>query len=289
MRSKLFVPGSRPELFPKALGGLADAISLDLEDAVPQSRKAEAREAVRLFLQSPELAASKKTVIVRVNGPGTPDFEADLTAVTCGRLDLVNLPKVESADEVRAGAEIMARREAECGVNRPIGILANIESSRGLSRATAIATADPRVRGLQLGLGDLFGNLGIDRTDAAAVHHVQLAMRLAAGEAGVWAYDAAFPGIKDPDGFKREAQGAQRLGYLGKSCIHPSQIALANEVFRPSEQEIAHAFRVVVAAQEAARTGLGAFTVDGRMVDEPFIKQAEAIVAIARLLGLEPK
>ncbi len=289
LRSKLFVPGSRPELFRKALGGLADALSLDLEDAVQESRKAEARAEVRRFLESPELAASGKTVIVRVNRPGSPHFAPDLVEVVCARLDVVNLPKVESADEVRAVADILKIREAERGISRPIGILANIESPRGLARAGAIATADPRVQGLQLGLGDLFGNLGIDRSDAAAIHHIQLAVRLAAGEGGIWAYDAAYPGIDDAAGFKREAQAAQKLGYLGKSCIHPSQIALAHEVFRPSDEEIAHAFRVVAAAQAAARTGHGAFTVDGHMIDAPFIKQAEAIVAIARQLGLEPK
>ena len=281
MRSKLFVPGSRPELFPKALASPADALSFDLEDAVPEAGKAGARRLVGEALRAPEFAASKKILIVRVNGIGTPHFEADLAAVISPRLDLLNLPKAESADDIRAVAKIMARLEAERGVSRPIGLLANIESPRGLRLAAEIAGADPRVAGLQIGFGDLFEPLGIDRTDAAGVHQIQLAVRLAAGEAGIWACDAAFGNIKDADGYRAEALAAKRLGYLGKTCIHPSQVALANEIFRPTDEEIAFARRVVEAA---AQTKAGAFTVDGRMIDAPFLKRAHAVVAIARQL-----
>ena len=282
MRSKLFVPGSRPELFPKALAGQADSLSFDLEDAVPESGKAEARRLVGAALQSPEFAASTKILIVRVNGLATPHFEADLAAVTGSRLDLLNLPKVESADDVRAAAKSLARLEQERGLSRPIGLIANIESPRGLRFAAEIAAADPRVAGLQIGLADLLEPLGIDRTDAAAIHQIQLAVRLAAGEAGLWACDAAYGNIKDADGYRAEALAAKRLGYIGKTCIHPSQVAVANEVFLPTEAEISFARRVVEAA---AQTKAGAFTVDGRMIDAPFLKRARAVVALARHLA----
>lgn len=281
MRSKLFVPGSRPELFPKALTGSADALSFDLEDAVPETGKGEARRLVGEALRSPEFAASRKILIVRVNALTTPHFAADLAAVVGPRLDLLNLPKVESAADVRAAARALARLEKKLKLSRPIGILANIESPRGLRLAAEIAGADPRVAGLQLGFADLFEPLGIDRTDAAAVHQVQLAVRLAAGEAGLWACDAAFGNIKDPDCYRAEALAAKRLGFIGKSCIHPSQVALANEIFRPTADEIAFAQKVVEAAEN---TTAGVFTVDGRMIDAPFIKSARAILAIARQL-----
>ena len=113
MRSKLFVPGSRPELFAKALASAADAISFDLEDAVDSSRKTAAREAVRVFLASPEAAVSKKLLIVRVNALGTPYFEEDVRAVVSPRLNLLNLPKPESADDVRAAVAALSRAEAE--------------------------------------------------------------------------------------------------------------------------------------------------------------------------------
>jgi citrate lyase subunit beta/citryl-CoA lyase len=281
MRSKLFVPGSRPELFPKALAGQADALSFDLEDAVLEAGKAEARRLVGEALHAPEFAASPKILIVRVNGMGTPHFDADLAAVVGARLDLINLPKVESADEIRAVAKIIARLEAERAMTRPIGILANIESPRGLRLAAEIAGADPRVAGLQIGLADLFEPLGVDRADAAAVHQIQLAVRLAAGEAGIWACDAAYGKIKDADGYRAEALAARRLGFVGKTCIHPSQVALANEIFRPTDEEIAFARRVVEAA---AHLNVGAFTVDGRMIDAPFLQRAHAVLAIARQL-----
>lgn len=289
MRSKLFVPASRPELFAKALGGAADALSFDLEDAVAESRKAEARATLAAALHSPEFGASSKTIIVRVNGLTTVHFMADLAAMVAPCVDLINIPKLESPDEVHAIVAALDKIEAECGMTRSIAILANIESPRGLRRAADIAAAHPRVAGLQLGFGDLFEPLGIDRNDVTAVHAVQLAVRLAAGEAGVWVCDAAYGAVKNLDGYKAEAMSAKRLGYIGKTCVHPNQVALANEVFCPGEEETAFAQRVVTAAEAAKRDGVGAFMVDGRMIDEPFIKRARAIVAMAgKLVPREP-
>ncbi|MDB5880436.1 MAG: putative bifunctional protein : L-lactate dehydrogenase [Ramlibacter sp.] len=287
MRSKLFVPGSRPELFAKALAGPADAISIDLEDAVVEARKAEARGLVNGWLRG-GVSAGGKLVIVRVNAMNTPHFEADLAAVVQPGLDVVNLPKPQSAEDVRAAVEAIARAERANGVTRPVQLLLNIETPRALRDAAAIAAADPRVMGLQVGLGDLFEPLGIDRRETAAVQQVLLAVRLAAGEAGVDAYDGAFADVRDTEGYIAEARLARRLGFAGKSCIHPSQVALANDVFRPSDEEIAHALRVTQAAQAADANGVGAFVVDGRMIDRPFLLRARSIVATARRLGLLP-
>lgn len=279
MRSKLFVPGVRPELFAKALAGDADALSFDLEDSVPEARKGEARESVSALLQSAPLLATAKIVVVRVNALDTPHLAADLAAVTRTGVDLLNLPKVESAQDVLAAVALLEKAEAANGVARPIGLLANIETPRGLRLAAEIASAHPRVAGLQLGLADLFQPLGIDRRDPANVHATLYAMRMAAAEAGVFAWDAAFADIGDADGFRAEAGMARRLGYVGKSCIHPSQVALANQAFQPDAEEIAAARRIVAAAREAGAAGRGAFLVDGRMVDLPFLKRAEAILA----------
>lgn len=279
MRSKLFVPGVRPELFAKALAGDADALSFDLEDSVPEARKGEARASVSALLQSAPLLATAKIVVVRVNALDTPHLVADLAAVARTGVDLLNLPKVQSAQEVLAAVALLEKAEAANGVARPIGLLANIETPRGLRLAAEIASAHPRVAGLQLGLADLFQPLGIDRRDPANVHATLYAMRMAAAEAGVFAWDAAFADIGDADGFRAEADMARRLGYVGKSCIHPSQVALANQAFQPDAEEIAAARRIVAAAREAGAAGRGAFLVDGRMVDLPFLKRAEAILA----------
>jgi citrate lyase subunit beta/citryl-CoA lyase len=286
MRSKLFVPGSRPELFDKALRGDADALSFDLEDSVSASRKAEAREALQTLLSGPAARASGKTLIARVNPRGSDHFEADVHAVVRPGLALLNLPKVESADDVLAAVHAIEAAERANGVAEPVGLLLNIESPRGLRLAYTLASAHPRVAGLQLGLGDLFEPLQITRDEPAALHTVMLQLRLAAGEAGVFAYDAAFARFQDVAGFRAEAGLARRLGYLGKSCIHPSQVALANDIFRPSDDEIAHARRVAAAADDAEARGVGAYTVDGQMVDAPFVLRARAVLATARRLGL---
>jgi citrate lyase subunit beta/citryl-CoA lyase len=286
MRSKLFVPASRPELFDKALSSEADAISFDLEDAVQERRKVEARQTLHTFLMEMPPRPRGKVLIVRVNGLRTAHFEADVAAVAGPNVDMINVPKPESAEDVRAAATVLARSEAGRGIAQRIGILANIESPRGLRLAVEIASADPRVVGLQLGLGDLFEPFGIDRADARAVYSMQLAVRLAAAEAGVWACDTVYGAVKDADGYTREAEAARRLGFIGKSCIHPTQVPLANAVFRPSDAEIAAALRVVDAARGAETDGVGAFLVDGRMIDIPFIERAEAILRAARRLGL---
>jgi citrate lyase subunit beta/citryl-CoA lyase len=287
MRSKLFVPGSRPELFEKALHGDADALSFDLEDSVSASRKADARRSLQDLLSGPAARACGKTLIARVNPRGSEHFDADVRAVVRPGLALLNLPKVESTDDVLAAVRALEAAERANGVSEPVGLLLNIETPRGLRLAYELASAHPRVAGLQLGLGDLFEPLQIARHEPAALHPVMLQLRLATGEAGVFAYDAAYARFQDVAGFRAEAGLARRLGYVGKSCIHPSQVAHANEVFRPSDEEIDHARRVAAAADDADARGVGAYTVDGHMVDAPFVRRARAVLATARRMGLD--
>ncbi|TDR42447.1 citrate lyase subunit beta/citryl-CoA lyase [Tahibacter aquaticus] len=282
MRSKLFVPGSRPELFAKALAGEADAISFDLEDAVPADGKAAAREAVAAFLRSAAARDSGKLLIVRINAADSVHFADDLAAIANAGADMINLPKAESAQAVRDAVAALEAAEARHGVTATAALLLNIETPRGLREAAAIAAAHHRVAGLQLGLGDLFEPPGIARRDNANVHAAMFGMRMAAAEAGVFACDAAFADLRDSDGYRAEAEMARRLGYCGKTCIHPSQVALANDVFRASPAELAAAQRIVAAADDAARRGAGAFVVDGRMVDAPFLRRAQGIVAAAQ-------
>ena len=288
MRSKLFVPGTRPELFAKALDGAADGVCFDLEDAVSEPRKGEARDAVRQLLRGGEPAASGKTVIVRVNAMDTPHFADDIAAVAQPGVHLINIPKPESPAHVRAAVEAIERAEEANGVRTPIGLVLNIEAPSAFRIAAQLGSAHPRVAGLQLGLGDLFEPLGIARREPAAIQQAMFAMRIAAGEAGVYAYDGAFADIRDAEGFRAEAVLSRNLGFLGKTCIHPSQIAIANEVFRPTDEEIAHACKVVEAARDADARGVGAYVVDAKKIDIPFVIRARAIVASARSLGLLP-
>lgn len=248
---------------------------------MPESAKAAAREHVAAFVRSDAARTSRKLLIVRVNAAGTPHFPVDIEAFAGAGLDLINLPKVESPESVRSAVALVAAAEHAARAETATPLLLTIETPRGLRDAAAIAAADRRVAGLQLGLADLFEPYGIARNDVPNVHAALFALRVAAAEAGVFAYDAAFADVADPHGYAAEAAMARRLGFLGKTCIHPRQVALANDVFQPSAEELAAARRIVEAARSADTHGIGAFIVDGRMVDLPFLKRAEALVAAA--------
>ncbi len=285
MRSKLFVPASRPELFTKALSSAADAISFDLEDAVEEGQKGVARQFLIDFFKTSQ-AQTTKAIVVRINAMDTAHYAADLEAVVCSAVQIINLPMVESVAAVRDLSARIGKLETDRHLTRPIGILVNIESPRGLRQAAELALADPRVVGLQIGFGDLFGPYGIESGEPSATQVVRVLVKMAAAEAGVDAFDGAYVDIANPDGFTLDAQAAYRLGFAGKSCIHPSQVGLANAVFRPSERQIQQALRVVHAAKDNLARGIGAFVVDGQLVDGPLITRAERTVALARLAGL---
>jgi citrate lyase subunit beta/citryl-CoA lyase len=275
MRSKLFVPACRPELFSKALLSEADGISFDLEDAVPPAQRPQARALLAAFLAQAGNVEGK-TLIARINPFGSPDCLADLEAVLTPALDMVNLPKVESAERVREFIHCLAQAEAIAGVG-PLPVLLTIESPAGLRCAAELAGC-PRVAGLQLGFGDLLEPLGIDREDLATRQHIRLMLRLAAGEAGVAIWDSAWPDISDVEGFYQDACAAHALGFSGKSCIHPSQVTLANRAFMPTERQLAWAARVVEAA---SRTPHAVCMVDGQMIDAPYLQRAETLLRLA--------
>ena len=280
MRSKLFVPATRPSLWSKALSSRADAICLDLEDGVATTEKAVARKnAVHLLDEMQE--GHNKTVMVRVNGLDTPHLDADLDAVVRTGVHVINLPKAETPDDIRELADRIAQLARDRSLPNIIGIVANIESPTGLNNSIAIAGAHSTMVGLQLGFGDLFEPLGIDRRDSAATSYVQMQVRLAAGQHGIAAYDAAYADIQDLEGYCAQAAAARRLGYTGKTCIHPSQIDAANAAFQPSAAELEFASLVVDAWREAEQTGIGAITVKGKMIDKPFAIRAQALLAQA--------
>lgn len=284
------MPGSRPELFAKALAGPADGLSFDLEDAVREEKKSEARQTLGSFFLTDDVINTPKTIVVRVNPIDTPHFLDDLEAVVCQGVDLINLPKPEHPDEIRFASQSIAAVEARkrlCSDGRaPIGLLVNIETPRALRIAHELASADPRVVGLQLGLGDLFEPYGIDRRQPVAVQNAMFQIVMAAHEHGLKAYDGAFANVADRDGFRAEALLAKSLGFHGKSCIHPSQVEPLNEVFRPTEEEIAFSLKVVQAEASAKENSVGAFMVEGKMIDGPFVSRARSILDLAKQLGL---
>jgi citrate lyase subunit beta/citryl-CoA lyase len=212
MRSKLFVPGSRPELFSKALHSDADVVCFDLEDAVLPAQKAEARAHVQAFLQAN--IGTERVIMARVNGIHSTLLAEDLSAVAWPAVAMVSLPKVEDPSEIEELSAALSKLERGRGLTRPIAIHPTIESPRGLRLAHAIAGADARVAGLQLGLVDLFEPLGISQRDKFAAHHVRLRLCLAAAEAEVPCFDCAFPAFR----IRRVCSGGQgrtRSRFLG--------------------------------------------------------------------------
>ena len=286
MRSKIFVPASRPELFRKAEAGDADAVSFDLEDAVDSARKDQARALLGAHLRAPR--GHDKLVVVRVNGIDTPHFAADIAEVLQDGLDIVNVPKIEDPDRLRTALSQIEASEGFRARAKPLGVLVNIESPMGLQNAEEIAKAHPWIVGLQIGFGDLFAPLGIVQSNGWAVAQVRWRVRLAAALAGVDAYDGAFLDISAPEAFRENARAARDMGFVGKTCIHPDQIGLANEVFRIGPDELAHAERVVSAAEQAKQQGVGAFVVDGKLVDGPLISRARQVVRTARRQAAKP-
>ena len=259
-RSVLFVPGNRPELAAKAPRSRPDLVVLDLEDAVPPEAKENAREVV---VQAVRALAGSVPVAVRVNPPGTPWFADDAASLPAG-LDAVVVPKLDCPTTVDEVADAVAGR----------AVVAGIETVRGVADARRVLRAP--VIACYFGAEDFVADLGGVRTDsneevASARSWVAMAARLA----GVNALDMVTLSFGDDDRFRREAAEARALGYAGKLCIHPAQVALANEAFRPSDGEVGWARRVLAAFAESGGTTIG---FEGLMVDEVVAARARAVL-----------
>jgi citrate lyase subunit beta/citryl-CoA lyase len=282
MRSKLFVPAIRPELFEKAQHCDADTVCFDLEDAVAHNRKAEARAYLRSFLTQPNTPASP-LFLVRTNTVASDHFTMDIEACVWNSLSAIALPKVESTEEIHRAVDALEKLESSRNISRQIDILPTIESPRGLRLAHKIALSSPRIIGLQLGFADLLEPLGICTNNQFARNQIRLALRLAAGEAGLDCYDSAHSNIKDLIGYETELKSARDLGFSGTSCIHPSQVPIANRLFSANDEELAFAKRVLEAADVAARSGASVTTLDGKMIDKPFILRAQKLLGFNKL------
>ena len=274
-RSKLFVPGNRPERMRKATLLEADALSLDLEDAVPPDEKAAARDAVVAFLKEAPL---RQQTWVRINARDSGELVADLLALAGVAIDVVNVPKAEHPRDVHLVHDLIEHLERLPGHRGAFAIVPTIETAAGLRNALAIAQASPRVIALQLGSGDLRKSTGILAT-VEGLRPVRVMLTLAAAEAGVGVMDSAYTDIANPAGFEAEARDARALGFKGKSCIHPSQVAAANAVFLPTKAEVAEARAIVEAFDAALAKGIGAIQVGGKLVDGPIVDDARRVLA----------
>lgn len=285
-RSMLFVPGANAAMVSNAFIYHADALMFDLEDSVVLREKDAARRLVFHALQHP-LYQDVETV-VRVNALESEYGVADLEAVVRGGVDIVRLPKTDTAQDVIDIEKHIARIEAECG-REPgsTGLLAAIESPQGITQAVAIAHASPRLIGIALGAEDYVRNLRTERSpEGTELLFARCAILQAARAAGIQAFDTVYSDANNDAGFLREAAHIRQLGFDGKSLINPRQIELLHNLYAPTQQEKDHAQRVVDAAEAAAREGLGVVSLNGKMVDSPVIERARLVLSRAALSGI---
>lgn len=297
-RSELAVPGSNPAMFEKALASDADYVFLDCEDAVAPADKEQARRNIIAALNELDWQGRGKTVSVRINGLDTHYMYRDLVDIVeqAGqRLDTILVPKVGVAADLYLVDCLLTQIEAARGIGRRIGIEALIETTLGMANVEAIAQSSARLEALHFGVADYAASCRARTVNIGGLNpdypgdqwHASLQRMLVACRAyGLRAIDGPFGDFNDADGFRAAAERAACMGYEGKWAIHPSQIALANEVMSPPPAEVQRARRVLEALEEAARAGRGAAQLDGRMIDaasarmaENIVRQADAIAA----------
>ncbi|HTD64305.1 MAG TPA: CoA ester lyase [Verrucomicrobiae bacterium] len=282
LRSLMFVPAHRPRMVERALGqgefapSALDVAILDLEDGVPPDEKDHARAAVAaaLAVRSADTGPAR---YVRVNS-SVPARDMDLVAAVRPGLEGIVAPKIDQADEVVRLARELDEREGGAGIARgSIRIIPSIESARGLLEAHAIAACSDRVVALLFGAEDFARDLSLPiarEAEASELLYARSALVVAAIAARRHAIDGIWPDVADQEGLRRDALQARRLGFNGKSLIHPGQIDPINGVFSPSAEEVSHARRVIDAFEGARLKGLGAVALDGKLLDPPIIERA---------------
>jgi citrate lyase subunit beta/citryl-CoA lyase len=294
----LFVPGSRPAMFPKAIASEADAVCLDLEDSVLADEKAVARGNVIRALN--DLDFGRRLRMVRINSLDSEFADRDLMEImeaAGDRVDLVMVPKVASAADIAFVDDILTRIEQAQGARRRVGIEAQIESAAGFLYVREIASASPRLESLIFGPGDFAASMQmpatgigeLDAHDAAypghRYHAVMLTIVAAARANGLRCMDGPYAGYTDTAGLVRACEIALALGFDGKQCIHPGQLATVNAAFSPSDEEVARASALVKAYEAAMAEGRGAASYQGRMIDAASLRMAQVILRRHELAG----
>ena len=285
-RSMLFVPGANAAMLSNAFIYPADALMFDLEDAVAVREKDAASHLVYHALQHP-LYRDVET-IVRVNALDSQWGIDDLEAVVRAGVDIVRLPKTDTADDVIAMEKEIARIERDCG-RKPgsTGMLAAIESAKGILQAPAIALASPRLIGIALGAEDYVRDIRTERSaDGIELLFARCTILQAARAAGIQAFDTVYSDANNEEGFLREAAHIKQLGFDGKSLVNPRQITLLHNLYAPTQKDVDHAKRVVEAAEAAEQEGLGVVSLNGKMIDSPIIARAHLVLSRAELSGV---
>jgi len=277
LRSFLFAPGNHARRVEKALTLPADAVILDLEDAVAISEKPATRELVVRAYRQPRHGK----LYVRVNAYSTEWCYGDIVTIAQPGLDGIVLPKVETPDQLKSVDWLVEALERERDMpNGGIDLVPIIETALGMSNVGAIAGSGTRTKRLAFGAGDYTLDLGmVWSRDESELLPARSAVVMASRAAGIEPpFDTVWADLRDADGFARSAERAASLGFQGKMCIHPDQIAVANAAFSPSEQQLAWAKRVVAAFEEAEAKGLASIQLDGQFIDYPIVQRARQVI-----------
>lgn len=277
-RTRLYIPGNNPHLVENAGLYNADAVILDLEDSVPITQKFDARILVKYSLQNVDFGRSERWV--RINGVDTPYWKKDLEEIL-PYCDVINLPKTESYDTLKLVDEEMSKIEKEHDL-QPRKIVPIIETVAGLINAREIAS-HPRVIALAWGGEDLTADLGIPRKKALILDNVRAEIVFAAKAYKKQALDTVFSNVRDMDALFEYAQHARYMGFDGIGVIHPNQIEVVHRAFKPTDEEIEDARRIIEAAREAEREGKAVISLNGRMIDPPVVERARKILAFAEV------
>jgi citrate lyase subunit beta/citryl-CoA lyase len=282
IRSWLIAPANRPDYTAKFATLGADCSVIDLEDGTPEPHKQAARDGLAAMVAGLREKGLKQGLYVRVNHPRSEHFASDMAAAAGAAVDGVCIPKLGSAAELRKAVELLAAGEA--ALRRPFKIIGGVESAMGVLNVSEIAFADQRLVGLYFGAEDFATDLlGARRTkEGTEVLYARSRVVLAAKAARICAIDQGVLEIHDDDIFRYDSEQARNLGYDGKVCLNPRQVALANELFSPSAEEIAFARRLVEASRAAEARGIGTIDFEGRMIDGPLLKRCEHILAYSR-------
>ncbi len=280
--SFLFVPGDSPEKLRKSWQLGAGALIFDLEDAVPESQKHQARQNVSLALKAAPEAATN--VFVRINDRSSRHWQEDISATTVKNLTGFFLPKCESREEVSAVADVIGTSEKRAGgVPGSISMVALIESACGLVELPHIIAATDRLAGLALGGEDFCLNMGISRTvEGLELQYARSHLAIWARSRGCLSIDTIYADFHDTQGLIRESQIAKQLGFTGKLAVHPKQLEVIRGVFAPSEEELAEAKKVVDAFAAARAKGSAVIAVGGKMIDRPVFERAQRLLASAQ-------
>ena len=281
LRSMLFVPGNRPKMLEKALGSRPDAFVPDLEDSVPADEKANARSLTASYLE--RLAATGRPVIPRVNSKDTGLLEEDLAAVVGGHVFGVSVGKIDSPAEVHEVARLLQRLELRAGLAiGAIKLVPLIESARAVVNVYDICASSDRIVGVALGGEDYANDMEIERReDDRELAYPRSAIAIAAKAAGILALDTPFLAFRDANGLRENSRASRGYGFRGRFAIHPAQIEVINQAYSPSEAEVEHAKRVIAAFETAAQQGRGSTSLDGKVVDVPVVKRAQALLDLA--------